>query len=76
MGQRVLDIVRKRSPASLCGLINGGGDEHLVFVVNQLRERVLDTAAPRTEEAVRLPHAIGLRHVVNEQHHALSDRDQ
>src|SRR4030095_2569998 len=73
MGQRVLHIVGKRLPATVGDLVNGGGDEHLILVVNQLGQRVLCAPASCAKEIVGLPDTLRLRHVLHEQHHSFPD---
>ena len=53
--------------------MNGRGGDHLVLVVDELRERVLEVADARLEEHVGAPHLFLERHVLEDRHHALAD---
>ncbi len=66
--------VRERPHASLGHEVDGGGGEHLIVVVNQLRERVFGIATTGPVQQVDPAHAFVLRHVLDDEHHAFPQR--
>ena len=72
MREHVLEIVGQRPQAFLLDQQHRRRGDRLILVVQQLRERVFDVARARPVDHVALADALLLRHLFDEQHHALA----
>jgi hypothetical protein len=74
VGQHVLDVVGEVPDLLLTRGIDGGGGDDLIFVVDQLQQRFLDVARPRTQDDVRAAHLLLARHLFEHRHDLLAQR--
>ena len=70
MRERVLEIVGERPHLPLLDELDRRRGNHLVVVVDELRDRVFDVARAGLEDHVALAHALVRRHVLDQHHHA------
>ena len=68
--QHVLEVVGQRPELPPLDRLDRRRRNHFLVVVHELRERVFDVADARLEDHVAFLHALGFRHLVDEQHHA------